>query len=295
MKRFLAALAGALALAAPAFADTPKARDADPALWVVRDADTTVYLFGTVHFLPKDLVWFDEAVAEAFAASDELKMELLPVEDPASLAPLIMKLAVDPAGRTMAQRMTPEDHAAYVKAINALGLPAAQLEPLEPWFIGLQAASVIYMKAGLDPKSGAEEVLTQAARKAGKTITAFETPEQQFTMLDSTPEAEQLAGVKDLAHRQDEGLAVISKMIEHWTRGEADETGRLMNEEMKDTPETARILLTDRNARWAADIQARMDRPGVVFVAVGAGHLTGKDSVQDLLAQEGLKVKRILY
>jgi uncharacterized protein YbaP (TraB family) len=295
MKRFLAALAGALALAAPAFADTSKPRDADPALWVVRDADTTVYLFGTVHFLPKDLVWFDEAVAEAFAASDELKMELLPVEDPASLAPLIMKLAVDPAGRTMAQRMTPEDHAAYVKAINALGLPAAQLEPMEPWFIGLQAASVIYMKAGLDPKSGAEEVLTQAARKAGKTITAFETPEQQFTMLDSTPEAEQLAGVKDLAHRQDEGLAVISKMIEHWTRGEADETGRLMNEEMKDTPETARILLTDRNARWAADIQARMDRPGVVFVAVGAGHLTGKDSVQDLLAQEGLKVKRILY
>jgi uncharacterized protein YbaP (TraB family) len=261
----------------------------------VRDADTTVYLFGTVHFLPKDLVWFDEAVAEAFAASDELKMELLPVEDPASLAPLIMKLAVDPAGRTMAQRMTPEDHAAYVKAINALGLPAAQLEPMEPWFIGLQAASVIYMKAGLDPKSGAEEVLTQAARKAGKAITAFETPEQQFTMLDSTPEAEQLAGVKDLAHRQDEGLAVISKMIDHWTRGEADETGRLMNEEMKDTPETARILLTDRNARWAADIQARMDRPGVVFVAVGAGHLTGKDSVQDLLAQEGLKVKRILY
>jgi uncharacterized protein YbaP (TraB family) len=295
MKRFLAALAGALALAAPAFADTSKPRDADPALWVVRDADTTVYLFGTVHFLPKDLVWFDEAVAEAFAASDELKMELLPVEDPASLAPLIMKLAVDPTGRTMAQRMTPEDHAAYVKAINALGLPAAQLEPLEPWFIGLQAASVIYMKAGLDPKSGAEEVLTQAARKAGKTITAFETPEQQFTMLDSTPEAEQLAGVKDLAHRQDEGLAVISKMIEHWTRGEADETGRLMNEEMKATPETARILLTDRNARWAADIQARMDRPGVVFVAVGAGHLTGKDSVQDLLARDGLKVERVLY
>jgi len=295
MKRFLAALAGALALAAPAFADTPKPRDADPALWVVRDADTTVYLFGTVHFLPKDLVWFDEAVAEAFAASDELKMELLPVEDPASLAPLIMKLAVDPTGRTMAQRMTPEDHAAYVKAINALGLPAAQLEPLEPWFIGLQVASVIYMKAGLDPKSGAEEVLTQAARKAGKTITAFETPEQQFTMLDSTPEAEQLAGVKDLALRKDEDLEIMSKMIEHWTRGEADETGRLMNEEMKDTPETARILLTDRNARWAADLKARMDRPGVVFVAVGAGHLTGKDSVQDLLARDGLKVERILY
>lgn len=295
MKRFLAALAGALALAAPAFADTAKPRDADPALWVMRDADTTVYLFGTVHFLPKDLAWFDEAVADAFAASDELRMELLPVDDPASLGPLILKLAVDPKGRTMAQRMSPEDHAAYVKAMKDLGLPAAQLEPLEPWFIGVQAVSLMYVKAGYDPKSGAEEVLTQAARKAGKTITAFETPEQQFAMLDSTPEAEQLIGVRDLANGQEEALKMFSTLLGHWARGEAEETGRLMNEEMKETPETARILLTDRNARWAADLKARMDRPGVVFVAVGAGHLTGKDSVQDLLARDGLRVERILY
>ena len=295
MKRFLAALAGALALAAPAFADTAKPRDADPALWVMRDADTTVYLFGTVHFLPKDLAWFDEAVADAFAASDELRMELLPVDDPASLGPLILKLAVDPKGRTMAQRMSPEDHAAYVKAMQDLGLPAAQLEPLEPWFIGIQAVSLMYVKAGYDPKSGAEEVLTQAARKAGKTITAFETPEQQFAMLDSTPEAEQLIGVRDLANGQDEALKMFSTLLGYWARGEAEETGRLMNEEMKETPVTARILLTDRNARWAADLKARMDRPGVVFVAVGAGHLTGKDSVQDLLARDGLKVERILY
>lgn len=295
MRRFLAALAGALALATPALADAPKPRDADPALWVMRDSDTTVYLFGTVHFLPKDIAWFDEAVADAFAASDELRMELLPVDDPASLGPLVMKLAVDPKGRTMAQRLSPEDHAAYVKALQDLGLPAAQLEPLEPWFIGLQAVALMYAKAGYDPKSGAEEVLTQAARKAGKTITAFETPEQQFTMLDSTPEAEQLIGVRDLASGQDEALKMFSTLIGHWARGEAEEAGRLMNEEMKETPETARILLTDRNARWAADLKARMDRPGVVFVAVGAGHLTGKDSVQDLLAREGLKVERILY
>lgn len=290
---FAAALATALGLmAAPAVATT---RDADPALWVIRDADTTVYLFGTVHFLPKDLVWFDDAVADAFKASDELRMELLPVDNPASLAPLIMKLAVDPNGRTMSQRMSPGDHAAYVKALKGLGLPAAQLEPLEPWFIGVQAVSLMYVKAGYDPKSGAEEVLTQAARKAGKTITAFETPEQQFAMLDSTPEAEQLTGVRDLANGQDEALRMFSTLVRHWARGEAEETGRLMNEEMKETPETARILLTERNARWAADLKARMERPGVVFVAVGAGHLTGKDSVQDLLARDGLKVERILY
>ncbi|AWM78228.1 TraB/GumN family protein [Phenylobacterium parvum] len=288
-----AALSAALGLACTPALAAP--RDADPALWVVRDADTTIYLFGTVHFLPKDLSWFDEAVADAFNASDELRMELLPVDDPASLAPLIMKLAVDPQGRTMAQKLTPEDHAAYVKAMNEVGLPAGQLEPLEPWFISVQAAAVMYMKAGMDPKSGSEEVLTQAARKSGKRITAFETPEQQFSMLDSTPEAEQLRGIRDIAYRRDESLAMMTRLIDHWTRGEADETGRLMNEEMKSTPETARILLTERNARWAKDLKARMDSPGAVFVAVGAGHLTGKDSVQDLLARDGLKVERVLY
>ena len=97
MFRRLAALAAVLATAlglaaAPALAAP---RDADPALWVVRDADTTIYLFGTVHFLPKDLAWFDDGVADAFNASDELRMELMPVEDPASLAPLILKLAVN--------------------------------------------------------------------------------------------------------------------------------------------------------------------------------------------------------
>ena len=55
----------ALALAVPACAQTPAAPppaapgDADPALWVVRDADTTVYLFGTIHVLKPGLSWFD--------------------------------------------------------------------------------------------------------------------------------------------------------------------------------------------------------------------------------------------
>lgn len=289
----LAALVAALGLAASPALGAP--RDGDPALWVVRDADTTIYLFGTVHALPKDIAWFDEAVATAFKASGELKMELLPVEDPASLGPIIMKLAVDPNGRTMAQRLAPEDHAAYVRVLREIGLPAEQLEPLEPWFVAIQATVLMSMKAGIDPKYGAETVLTEAARKAGKTITAFETPEQQFAILDAIPEAEQLAGIRDLVHRRDEGMKMMSQLIDHWARGEAEEAGRLMNDEMKETPEMSRLLLTERNLRWAADLKTRLYRPGVVFVAVGAGHLTGEGSVQSLLQKEGLTVERIVY
>ncbi|MFM8542509.1 MAG: TraB/GumN family protein [Chakrabartia sp.] len=292
--RSLVSLAAALNLvAAPAF--SAPSRDADPALWVMRDADTTVYLFGTVHLLPAGLSWFDDAVLKAFDASDELQMEILPVEDLASLAPLIMKLAVDPKGRTMAQRLSPEEHEAYRNALLNIGLPADQLEPLEPWFVALQASVLLYAKAGYHPKLGAEEILTQAAKKAGKKLTAFETPEEQFSILDSTPEAEQLIGIRDLIYKSDQQMALLNKVLDHWEQGKAEEAGQLLNEEMKNTPETVRLSLTDRNARWAKQLQARMAQPGTVFVAVGAGHLAGANSVQDYLTRAGFKIERISY
>ena len=84
-------------------------------------------------------------------------------------------------------------------------------------------------------------------------------------------------------------------MLTQWARGEAEETGRLMNESLKPTPQTARLLLQERNVRWAAQLQRRMARPGVVFVAVGAGHLAGPNSVQELLLKAGFQVERIRY
>ena len=68
-----------------------------------------------------------------------------------------------------------------------------------------------------------------------------------------------------------------------------------MNEAMATSPETARILLTDRNRRWADTLKARMDQPGTVFVAVGAGHLAGEGSVQQFLAEHGHTAERIAY
>ena len=61
--------------------------DADPALWVVRDADTTIYLFGTFHLLD-GRPWFNDEVRAAFDASDELVLEARIPENPAELQPL---------------------------------------------------------------------------------------------------------------------------------------------------------------------------------------------------------------
>ena len=99
LKPFRAALSAvALTLALPACAKTPAAparaaNDADPALWVVKDKDTTIYLFGTIHVLKPGLTWFDEAVKKAFDASSEVKLELI-MPDAADMQKLVMATGV---------------------------------------------------------------------------------------------------------------------------------------------------------------------------------------------------------
>jgi len=52
-------------------------------------------------------------------------------------------------------------------------------------------------------------------------------------------------------------------------------------------------LLWQRNRTWADWVQKRLETPGTVFVAVGAGHLAGAKSVQADLAAKGIHVSRV--
>ncbi len=287
-----AAAAPAAATPAPAAVETV---DADPALWVVRDADTTIYLFGTVHILKPGLSWFDEAVKAAFDSSDELKIELILPDDPTTLAPLFMQYAGDPAGRPLTSRMSEVQRTAYTGALERMSIPVAALEQFDPWFVSLQFVAGITAQAGYDANSGAEKILTAAARAANKPITAFETAEEQVGFFDSSPESEQIAGLVQMLGDLPAAAAVLGTMVDTWAAGRPDETSAIMNIALAETPETRRIILTDRNRRWAETLSARMAQPGTVFVAVGAGHLAGAGSVQQFLTERGLTVTRIEY
>jgi uncharacterized protein len=285
--------------AAPATAATPapavETVDADPALWVVRDADTTIYLFGTVHLLRPGLSWFDEAVKEAFDASDELKIEVVLPENTASIGPAFVAAASYPAGTTLTSRLSPEQLTTYQAGLQRFGIPAAALDPYEPWFVGLQLAQGLYAAMGMTPDSGAEKTLTTAATAAGKSISGFETVEDQLGFLDGTPESEQIGGLLMFFERAGEARGMVDRLLASWTEGKPEDTAAVMNEGMVNSPETVRILLTDRNRRWADTLKARMDQPGTVFVAVGAGHLAGDNSVQTFLAERGLTAERVAY
>lgn len=289
----------ALFAASPALADNHAATEtaaetaatSGPALWKVADEDTTIYLFGTVHVLPQGVEWYDATIANALEGSDMIVTEI-PM-DPASdakLQQLSMSMGMLPAGTTLRSLLTPEQTAAYEAAMAKIGAPPAAFDPLKPWLAGLTLSLVPLMQQGYDPNSGVEKVLLS---KAGDKLQgALETAEFQLGIFDSMPTEGQVAFLMESIDGMDEVKTTLDRMVTEWAKGDAENLAAIMNEGMSD-PAVAEALLYKRNANWAEWIDGRLEQPGSVFIAVGAGHLAGARSVQDYLAQKGITVTRI--
>ena len=257
----------AIAAAQPVAAQPAAAEH--PALWVINDNDTIIYLFGTFHALDGKSNWFGQAVKTAFSASNELMLE--------TLVPEIGKPV--PVPQT-AYRVLPQQG------------PAVSLAPSAS---SLLASSRTVMNAGhregMSTSLGADAVLREAAEESGKQVGGLESFQFQLNMFASLPDAPK-AEVPDKASMQ--ALAQMLRQLEiAWNRGDLDSFAPMLMQMRAQSPATYKAMFVERNTRWAGWIANRLKTPGTVFVAVGAGHLSGPDSVQNQLASMGVKSARI--
>ena len=268
--------------------------DADPALWVVKDKDTTIYLFGTIHVLKPGLRWFDEAVKTAFNKSAELRMEM-PLPDPAEAQQVTMPLAMATDGKPLTEKLPEAKRAAYAAVLTKLGLPPAALDQFQPWFAAVVMSQIAVQKLGYAGQTGVEMQLDAAAKANKKPVSGFETLQEQLGFFATLPQAHQISFLVESVDEFDTFESTITRMVDRWSKGDPDGLERIMNESTDHIPALYKVLLHDRNVRWATWIEGRMKQPGTVFVAVGAGHLAGKDSVQAQLAKRKLRATRIAY
>jgi len=275
MVNFLIAAAMAAASLAAAPAPAPAAThipDADPAIWVVNDHDTVIYLFGTFHALDGKSDWFNDEVQTAFAASDELVLETIVPDYKRSAQP-----------KRSAKRA-------------ASSLP---LTPSASFLASTRMAISAGRARGMQADLGADTVLRRAAEASGKRVSGLESFATQLNMFGRMP-PQRLpstapkvgAPVQDPAAM--ENLAIVmGQMQSAWNRGDFDIFTMMLHHMSVNSPESYDLMFTQRNAHWAGWIADRLSKPGTVFVAVGAGHLAGQDSVQAKLAGLGVRSARI--
>ena len=262
-----------------------------PALWVVKDADSTLYLFGSVHVLRPTTGWASPRVEAAFDSASDIWFEISNPDDQAAVMPLIQQHGLSPE-TPLSSRLTPEENVELEAAAQAMGASAAQLQPMKPWLAALSLSVAPLVKAGYDPKSGVELVLKARAEAAGKPIHGFETIDKQIGILADLPDDVQMAFLRETLKDYENAVTMLDGMVEAWAKGDVATLDRVMVEEMKEaSPALYQALLVDRNTDWANQIQTLLEGSGTAFIAVGAGHLTGDESVQAILQQRGVTVE----
>lgn len=264
---------------------------ARPALWKVQDADTTIYLFGTIHLLPKGLRWFAGPIETAFTTSDEFVSEIAE-SDPAQVQRVMIEKAFLPPDQTLRGLLTASEKAALEKALTGNKLPLNAVDRFEPWYAGVYLSTVPLLSAGYAAENGVEATLEARSKGLGQRRVGLETIEYQLGLFDTLPAQVQRRYLAEIAKHSPTIRAQLTAMVEEWKRGNAKKLAELMNAD-EDDPQMVEVLLTGRNRAWAQWIKARMDRPGKVFLAVGTGHLAGKDSVLEQLTALGYTVTRL--
>ncbi len=277
--------------------------EAVPAMWKVAGEDgsgsqATVYLFGSVHVMRKEVHWETAKVAAAFKASDAAYFEISDLGPDAvkAMQPMIMQMGMD-MEHPLSTRIPKADVDLLDTEAKKLGLPGAEtFEPMKPWLVYLTLSVLPAMQAGYDPNGGIDQALMAEAKTQHKRVKGFESAEQQLHYLADFPLDQQVMLLHQTLVDLPKSEAETDEIVGDWTHGDVDKIAALDNDEMKvKTPVLYDKLLVKRNEQFAGDIAAILKDPaeGTVFVTVGAAHLAGPDSVVAMLAKKGFVATRV--
>jgi uncharacterized protein YbaP (TraB family) len=293
LKRVVAAL-GIAAIAASATSPALARRNAGPALWQVSDEDTTIYLFGTIHLLPRESSWRTPKFNEAVQKSQALVLEtLIDTANPRQLAALMATMGFASGLPPIAARVPPEKRPLLEAAIAKTKIPRQVFDRMETWAAAFTLLGVQFQTLGVEGEQGVEAVLRQQFAAQGKPVGELESNREQLAFFDTLPEKAQRELLEGAIENPQQMRTKFNDMLRAWVSGDVDAIGRSFNQDLQSSPELKAALLTRRNWNWSQWIARRMAQPGTVMVAVGAGHLAGDESVQRYLQSRGYKVKRL--
>jgi len=274
----------------------PAAALAAPALWRVSDADSSVWLFGSIHILDKDRDWrtprFDAALAEA----DHVYFEIvLDVDAYAAFTRLSLLYGRNRDGRQLSDYLTGEQQERLQSYLDAHGLLREQFETMRPWMadLTLMATSLAAGgEVGMGTQAGVELLLLDEVAEDRRR--ELETPEIQFRLFASLPDEEQVNSLMRTIENASSPEQELDSVAELWHSGDVEALARLMNASMGSTDSPLyRRLLTDRNRRWTTAIARMLADNEDAMIVVGAGHLAGPVGVPTLLSAAGFTVERI--
>lgn len=279
-------------LAAALLALTPAAASAAPAMWEVSDADSKVWLFGSMHALPEGVEWRTPLLDEKLATAELVYFEA--DIGPLGMVGILLKslmLGFAGAEKPWTERLTPAENATITRAITPLGLKLSDLGAYPPWVAQTVIDDKVLRETGFDVERGADAVLQGELPKERKAY--FESAGEQMDMMSAEGERAQIDRLlRDIANLRQ--LPSDLRALENaWSSGDV---GGLIHEVETDPSIDAAFqqsMLVDRNFSWVSKIKELLAQNQQDLIIVGAAHLAGEQSVTAALEAAGFTVERI--
>lgn len=244
------------------------------------------YLFGTIHLICEDEFRLGKQLELKLKESKTLILEV-DMDDP-SLALSMMAKMHNEGGETITDFLTEEEYEQTRSLLmERTGMDIAMLKNMRPFML----MSLIYPNLLECETKSYENELMRIAKSNKMEILGLESVDDQLSIFDQIPLADQYRSFYEYAGDLDKGRQEFKALIRAYSR---EEIGQLV-QMVADSPEYRDyqdILLDNRNQNWI-DPMGELMKKGPVFFAVGAGHLGGEQGLIQLLKYEGYKVTRI--
>ena len=264
-------------------------------LWKATSAETTVYLFGSIHLGRSDMYPLADPVEKAFQSATVLVVEVdIDREDPLVAQKKISAMGTYGAGDRLENHISAETRKKLRDRLSKYGIGTEQFSPLKPWFAALSLTMVQIRALGFEAEYGVDPYFLRRAR-GEKEIRELETFDQQLSFLDGLENQDNF-----LAYTLDslsETETMLDQLISSWREGDAALMEKIMiTDILTEAPQTRPIfqrILFDRNVRMAEQIKEFLNTDRTYFVVVGAAHLVGPQGIVELLKKKGYDVEQL--
>ena len=263
-------------------------------MWKVDSPKATAYILGTVHMMKKEMYPLDSRIENAFKRSDAYALEFN-IDDVTNIQMgTILSDVSYGGGDTIQKHISKETYDTLQKKFVEYGFPIEYMTKFRPWFLAITIETLEYQKLGLDPRYGIDKYFLQQA-EGKKSIIELESFDSQMDLFRTMTEKDQELFLVYTLNDIEDGRKNLDILMTAWSDGDSKIMEKMMFDPLKEDRQLSRIyekLFYERNRNMTDKIIKMLAQKGTYFVAVGAGHLVGKQGIIELLSHKGYAVRQ---
>ncbi len=263
-----------------------------PAMWLIEDEDTELYLFGSVHALPPELDWQRDELIEVMNTADIIFFETTS-RDSSDDFMAFFRMGIAGPGEALHDVLNEEQLSLLAETLSEVGLDLESFRGQKPWFASLMISFAVMDMQGAAAEDGVENWMERQLAM-DRDVRSLEDSLLVASSFSELTTEEQIDMLMDGLGEEDMSASMGENMLRAWMKGNPDGLYRGSFREMsEEQPNVYEIMITRRNTQWAQTLDTLMDeQPGRILVVVGAGHLAGPESVILMMEELGREAEQ---